>query len=307
MASHPLVIGSRASRLALRQADYIKTLLQQVYPELPVVVSTIRTSGDHITDAPLHQIGGKGVFTKEIEEALLRKEIDLAVHSLKDLPTVLPDGLCLGAISKREDARDAFLSNRFARLADLPPQSTVGTSSLRRQSQLLQLRPDLRMKNLRGNLDTRLRKLDEGEYDAIILACAGLIRLGLERRIREKIPIDQICSAIGQGALALEARCDDRSTLDRIRRLDDRDSRIAVEAERSLLIQLGGGCQVPIAGFATVKGSHLQLTGLVGTTDGSCLIRESGQSTVDDPVQLGRFVARRLLNRGAGDILKLKE
>ncbi len=305
MASRPLVIGSRASPLALRQADSIKTLLQEVYPHRLLAVNTIRTSGDRLTDVPLHQLGGKGAFTKEIEEALLRKEIDVAVHSLKDLPTILPDGLCLGAITKREDPRDAFLSNRFARLAELPPQSTVGTSSLRRQSQLLHLRPDLKVRNLRGNLDTRLRKLDQGQYDAIVLACAGLIRLGLDHRIRERIPIEQICSAIGQGALALEVRCDDRSTLDHIRTLDDRDSRRAAEAERALLSQLGGGCQVPIAGFAAVNGSRLQLTGLVSTTDGSRLIREFGQSTVDDPAQLGRSVARRLLSRGAGDILKM--
>ena len=305
MTARPLVIGSRASPLALRQAESIRTQIQEAHPHLPLVVSTIRTSGDRLTEAPLHQIGGKGVFTKEIEEALLRKEIDLAVHSLKDLPTVLPDGLCLGAITKRAEARDAFLSNRFARLSQLPPQSTVGTSSLRRQSQLLHLRPDLRVKNLRGNLDTRLRKLDAGQYDAIILACAGLIRLGLDHRIQEKIPMDQICSAIGQGALAVEIRCDDRSTLDHVRTLDDPDSRKAAEAERTFLSQLGGGCQVPIAGFAAVKGAHLQLTGVVGTTDGTRLIREFGESTADDPAQLGRSVAQRLLKRGAGDILKM--
>ena len=305
MADKPLVIGSRGSPLALRQADLIKERLSRTQPLLSMTVRRILTTGDRRTGPPLHQIGGKGVFTKEIEEALLRGEIDLAVHSLKDLPTRLPDGLCIGAITSREDARDAFLSNRFGYLAELPPRSTVGTSSLRRQCQLLHLRPDLQVKNLRGNLDTRLRKLDEGNYDAIILACAGLIRLGLDHRIREKLSVDTICPAIGQGALAVEVRCDDRLTLNRIEELDDGASRIAAEAERSLLSSLGGGCQVPIAGFAVVREAQLQLTGLVGAADGSHLIREFDQATLEEPVQLGRAVARRLLERGAGELLQM--
>ena len=305
MPEKPLVIGSRGSPLALRQAVLVKSRLSEAQPRLPITVRRILTTGDRRAGPPLHQIGGKGVFTKEIEEALLRGEIDLAVHSLKDLPTRLPDGLCLGAITAREDARDAFLSNRFGCLAALPLRSTVGTSSLRRQCQLLHLRPDLQVKNLRGNLDTRLRKLDAGDYDAIILACAGLIRLGLDHRIREKLSVDTICPAIGQGALAVEVRCDDRLTLDRIQGLDDGDSRRAAEAERSLLGRLGGGCQVPIAGFAVVREAQLQLTGLVGAADGSRLIRESGQATPEEPVQLGRAVARRLLDRGAGDLLQV--
>ncbi|MYC83126.1 MAG: hydroxymethylbilane synthase [Acidobacteria bacterium] len=305
MPDKPLVIGSRGSPLALRQADLVKSRLSEAQPRLPITVRRILTTGDRRAGPPLHEIGGKGVFTKEIEEALLRGEIDLAVHSLKDLPTRLPDGLCLGAITTREDARDAFLSNRFGSLAALPRRSTVGTSSLRRQCQLLHLRPDLQVKNLRGNLDTRLRKLDAGDYDAIILACAGLIRLGLDHRIREKLSVDTICPAIGQGALAVEVRCDDRLTLDRIQGLDDGDSRRAAEAERSLLGRLGGGCQVPIAGFAVVREAQLQLTGLVGAADGSRLIRESGQATPEEPVQLGRAVARRLLDRGAGDLLQM--
>ena len=305
MPDKPLVIGSRGSPLALRQADLVKSRLSETQPRLPITVRRILTTGDRRAGPPLHEIGGKGVFTKEIEEALLRGEIDLAVHSLKDLPTRLPDGLCLGAITAREDARDAFLSNRFGCLAALPRRSTVGTSSLRRQCQLLHLRPDLQVKNLRGNLDTRLRKLDAGDYDAIILACAGLIRLGLDHRIREKLSVDTICPAIGQGALAVEVRCDDRLTLDRIRGLDDGDSRKAAEAERSLLGRLGGGCQVPIAGFAVVREAQLQLTGLVGAADGSRLIRESGHATLEEPVQLGRAVARRLLDRGAGDLLQV--
>ncbi len=305
MADRPLVIGSRGSPLALRQAELVKDRLSRTQPLLPITVRRIITTGDRRTGPPLHQIGGKGVFTKEIEEALLGGEIDLAVHSLKDLPTLLPGGLCLGAITPREDARDAFLSNRFGCLAELPPRSIVGTSSLRRQCQLLHLRPDLQVKNLRGNLDTRLRKLDEGGYDAIVLACAGLIRLGLDHRIRETLPVDTICPAIGQGALAVEVRCDDRLTLDRIQGLDDRDSRRAAEAERSLLSRLGGGCQVPIAGFAAVQEGQLHLTGLVGAADGSRLIREFGRSPLEEPAQLGRSVARRLLDRGAGELLQM--
>ena len=305
MADKPLLIGSRGSPLALRQADLTKSRLRQAHPLLPIAIRRILTTGDRRAGPPLHQIGGKGVFTKEIEEALLRGEIDLAVHSLKDLPTHLPDGLCLGAITPREDARDAFLSNRFGCLAELPPRSTVGTSSLRRQCQLLHLRPDLQVKNLRGNLDTRLRKLDGGGYDAIILACAGLIRLGLDHRIRERLSVDTICPAIGQGSLAVEVRCDDRRTLDRIQELDDEDSRRAAEAERSLLSRLGGGCQVPIAGFAAVQEGQLHLTGLVGAADGSRLIREFGRSTLEEPSRLGRSVARRLLDRGAGELLQM--
>ncbi len=305
MADKPLVIGSRGSPLAVRQADLVKDRLSRTQPLLPITVRRIVTTGDRRSGPPLHQIGGKGIFTKEIEEALLREEIDLAVHSLKDLPTRLPDGLCLGAITSREDARDAFLSNRFGCLAELPPRSTVGTSSLRRQCQLLHLRPDLQVKNLRGNLDTRLRKLDEGDYDAIILACAGLIRLGLDHRIREKLSTDTICPAIGQGALAVEVRCYDRLTLDRIQGLDDGDSRRAAEAERSLLSRLGGGCQVPIAGFSVVHEAQLRLTGLVGAADGSRLIREVGQAALEEPAELGRSVARRLLDRGAGDLLQM--
>ena len=305
MPENPLVIGSRGSPLALRQASLVKERLGRTHPLLPITVRRILTTGDRRAGPPLHQIGGKGVFTKEIEEALLRGEIDLAVHSLKDLPTHLPDGLCLGAITPREDARDAFLSNRFGCLAELPPRSTVGTSSLRRQCQLLHLRPDLQVKNLRGNLDTRLRKLDEGGYDAIVLACAGLIRLGLDHRIRERLSVDTVCPAIGQGALAVEVRCDDRLTLDRIQGLDDGDSRRAAEAERSLLSRLGGGCQVPIAGFAVVQEGQLHLTGLVGATDGSRLIREFGRATPEDPAQLGRSVARRLVERGAAELLQM--
>ena len=227
MPRSKLIIGSRGSQLALVQANWAKERLVNQHPDLDVEIAVIKTSGDVFTEAPLSQIGGKGLFTKEIEEALLAKKIDLAVHSLKDLPTVLPHGLCLAAVSQREDVRDAFVSSKYRNLVELPTGAVVGTSSLRRQSQLLQIRSDLEIKNLRGNLDTRLRKLDEGRYDAIVLACAGLIRLGFAHRITEKIPTNQICPAVGQGALGIEARLGDAETSNRLQFLNHtkRDSR----------------------------------------------------------------------------------
>jgi len=304
MAPRPLIIGSRGSLLAVRQSSIIKDELQQQHPNLSLSIKTIQTSGDRILDVPLHQIGGKGIFIKEIEEALLNEEIDIAVHSLKDLPTSLPPGLSIGAVVKRIDARDALISNRFLQLSELPSQSRIGTSSLRRQSQLLSFRPDLEIIQLRGNIDTRLKKLREGQYEAIILACAGLIRLKLDHLIKERIPVDQICSAIGQGALALEVRSDDQLTLDKVKSLNHPSSRIAVEAERSLLQHLGGGCQVPIAGFASIQDSRVKLTGLVGTIDGKLIIREFREGSIEHPRDLGKIVGDQLINKGADKILE---
>ena len=304
MALRPLIIGSRGSLLAIRQSSIIKDELQQRHPSLSLSIKTIQTSGDKILDVPLHQIGGKGIFIKEIEEALLNEEIDIAVHSLKDLPTSLPPGLSIGAVVKRIDARDALLSNQFSQLSKLPAQARIGTSSLRRQSQLLNFRPDLKIIQLRGNIDTRLNKLREGQYEAIILACAGLIRLKLDHLIKERIALDQVCSAIGQGALALEVRSNDHLTLEKVRSLDHSSSRIAVEAERSLLQHLGGGCQVPIAGFASVQDSTLKLTGLVGTIDGKLIIREFREGSIEHPKDLGKIVGDQLINKGADKILE---
>lgn len=307
MAPSKLIIGSRGSKLALVQANWAKERLEAQHPNLDVEIIVIKTSGDIFTEARLSQIGGKGLFTKEIEEALLAQKIDLAVHSLKDLPTVLPHGLCLAVVSEREDVRDAFVSNKCRSLAELPSGAVVGTSSLRRQSQLLQIRSDLEIKNLRGNLDTRLRKLDEGHYDAIILACAGLIRLGFAHRITEKISTDQICPAIGQGALGIEARSGDDSVLDTLQFLNHTETQLATEAERAFLRRLGGGCQVPIAGFGKVEGRELQLDGVVASTDGKQVYRHSLRSDLDQAEALGIRLAESLLAMGARDVLERQD
>ena len=304
MPHSKLIIGSRGSKLALFQAKWVKSGLEHRYPDLAVEIKVIKTSGDIFTEAPLSKIGGKGLFTKEIEEALLRHEIDLAVHSLKDLPTVLPDGLCLAAVSRREDVRDAFLSKKYASLSELPPGAQVGTSSLRRQSQLLHVRDDVQVRNLRGNLETRIRKLEEGHYDAIILACAGLIRLGYADQIREKISVDLICPAIGQGALGVEARCDDDRTLEKVQSLNHSDTCLAVEAERALLRRLGGGCQVPIAGFARVENRELRMLGVIASPDGKKVYRHTAESDLQNPESLGVHLAESLLGMGAQEIIQ---
>jgi hydroxymethylbilane synthase len=303
MDTSTLIIGSRGSKLALFQANWVKSQLEAHYPRIEVRVEIIKTSGDIFFDAPLSQVGGKGLFTKEIEEALLAGKIDLAVHSLKDLPTVLPEGLCLAAVSQREDVRDAFVSNQFNRLAELPIGASVGTSSLRRQSQLLALRNDLEIRNLRGNLETRLRKLDEGHYDAILLACAGLNRLGFRERIRERIPVEQICPAIGQGALGMEARSRDVCTLEKLRCLHHRETHITVTAERALLRRLGGGCQVPIAGHAWIQDGRLQMLGVVASIDGQHVVRDRASASLEDAEQLGCRLAENLLTKGAQAIV----
>ncbi len=304
MSKSELIIGSRGSKLALYQANWVKSELEREHPGVAVEIAIIKTSGDVFTDAPLSKIGGKGLFTKEIEEALLQRRIDLAVHSLKDLPTVLPDGLCLAAVSRREDARDAFISNKHDKLAALPAAAQVGTSSLRRQAQLLQLRSDLVVKNLRGNLDTRIRRLDEGQYDAILLACAGLIRLGLAHRIRERIPVEHICPAAGQGALGIETRSEDDWTQEKVQPLNDPETRLSVEAERAFLKRLGGGCQVPISAFAWVRSGLLRMLGVVASPDGKRVFRSKAESGLDSPETLGGQLAERLLSMGAREVLE---
>jgi hydroxymethylbilane synthase len=303
MTRPKLIIGSRGSPLALHQAHWVKTRLEQSHPELPVAIEVIKTSGDIILDAPLSTLGGKGVFTKEIEEALLARKIDLAVHSMKDLPTALPEGLCLGAVSSREDVRDAFLSNHFESIGTLPNGARVGTSSLRRQSQLLQIRKDLLVVNLRGNLDTRIRKLDEGQYDAILLACAGLVRLGLSQRIKQRIPIDLLCPAVGQGALGIEVREKDGFVLELIEGLHDRKAARAVLAERTFLQRLGGGCQVPIAAHAWEEDGGLQMLGVVASLDGSSCYRSTDRAPFTEAELLGARLAEKLLSLGAQEIV----
>ena len=304
MASNQLTIGSRGSKLALFQANWVKSQLEAAHSGLQVVVEIIKTSGDVFLDAPLSQIGGKGLFTKEIEDALLDGRIDLAVHSLKDLPTVLPAGLSLAAVSRREDARDAFLSNEHRSLGALPKGARVGTSSLRRQSQLLRLRSDLQVANLRGNLDTRIRKLDEKQYDAILLACAGLERLGYQHRIVERLSVQQLCPAVGQGALGIETRETDHETRSRLQCLHHAATHSAVTAERAFLRRLGGGCQVPIAGHAWVEESRLEMLGVVASTDGQQLFRDQASAPVEQAAELGSQLAERLLASGASHILR---
>jgi hydroxymethylbilane synthase len=293
-----LRIGSRGSQLALWQAHYIFDLLRA--QGHTVEIEIIKTTGDKITDVALAKVGTKGMFTKEIEEALVEKRVDLAVHSLKDLPTELSSDFEITAITTREDPRDVFCSVNFARIEALPQHANVGTSSLRRQAQLKALRPDLQMHSLRGNVDTRLRKLESGDYDAIILAAAGLNRLGKTELIRQVIPVEIMTPAAGQGALAIEIRSGDNATRALIAFLEDTATRAATTCERALLNKLGGGCQVPIGAFAEVKAGRIRLTAIVAHPDGTKVLREMSEG--DDPVGLGEEVGETLLRRG-GDVI----
>ena len=299
-----LRIGSRGSQLALWQADHISALLRARGYEVEIEI--IHTTGDKITDVPLAMVGtkgglGKGIFTKEIEEALAAGRVDLAVHSLKDLPTELPPGFELAAITKREDPRDAFCSREYASIDQLPNKARIGTSSLRRQAQLKAIRPDLDMHPLRGNVDTRLRKLEQGEYDAIILASAGLNRLGKTELIQQIIPAEIMCPAAGQGALGIEIRQGDAGTRDLLAFLNDPNARAATTCERALLNSLGGGCQVPIGAFAEIKNGKLHLESIVADPDGSLLLRDSRDGS--DPEKLGSEAGQSLLARGGDKIL----
>jgi hydroxymethylbilane synthase len=293
-----LVIASRGSQLALWQARWVAAELTARGHQCRIEI--IKTTGDKITDVPLAKVGTKGLFTKEIEEALLDGRADLAVHSLKDLPTELPEGLVLAAVPEREDPRDAVVGQR---LADLPPGAKVGTSSLRRAAQLRKLRPDVLVESVRGNLDTRLRKLDQGQYHAILLAAAGLKRLGWGDRIAEILPTDVMCPAVGQGALAIETRAAGAG-FDAVRSLDHAGAHAAVLAERGLLGALGGGCQVPIGAHATVDGGRLRLLGLVASPDGGEVVRGEAEGPVSEAASLGRALGQELLERGARRILE---
>jgi hydroxymethylbilane synthase len=295
-----LRIGSRGSQLALWQANHISELLRERAHEVEIEI--IKTTGDKITDVALAKVGTKGMFTKEIEEALLDRRVDLAVHSLKDLPTELAPEFEIAAITRRENPRDAFLSRHFASIEELPQRSHVGTSSLRRQAQLKALRPDLNIFPLRGNVDTRLRKLEEGEYDAIILASAGLNRLGRTEWIRTVLPVEVMCPAVGQGALAIEIRSGDAPIRAQLGFLDDAAARVATTCERALLNRLGGGCQVPIGAYAEIAAGTIHLTAVVARPDGSRVLRENQSGT--DPEQLGTIVGQRLLERGGDRILE---
>jgi hydroxymethylbilane synthase len=294
-----LRIGSRGSQLALWQANYVAGLLRARGHAIEIEI--IKTTGDKILEVALAKVGTKGMFTKEIEEALAAGRVDLAVHSTKDVPTELSPEFELAAFMEREDPRDAFISVKYATLEELPHGARVGTSSLRRQCQLKAERPDLEIISLRGNVDTRMRKLDSGEYDAIILAAAGVHRLGLEKHIQYRIPPDVMCPAVGQGALAIEIRRDDQLTRSLVQFLDHAETRAAIVCERALLGSLGGGCQVPIGAFAEKRGGELHLRAMVGRPDGTEILRE--QASGADPRELGRATAHALLKRGADRIL----
>lgn len=304
MTNNTLKIATRQSPLALWQANYVKQRLESFYPDLNVVLVPMVTKGDVILDTPLAKIGGKGLFVKELETALLNGEADIAVHSMKDVPMQFPEGLGLSVICPREDPRDAFVSNTYRTLADLPQGAVVGTSSLRRQCQLKQLRPDLKIESLRGNVGTRLSKLDRGDYDAIILAAAGLIRLGLTERIASFIAIHDMLPAAGQGAVGIECRSNDSRVQQLLAPLADAETTYCVLAERAMNTHLQGGCQVPIAGYAIIENEQLYLRALVGELDGSSIIRAEAKSAVEKAEVLGIQVAEMLLQQGADNILK---
>jgi hydroxymethylbilane synthase len=304
MSRLSLVIGTRGSSLAIWQAEWIQARLREIAPALTVTLQRIKTSGDKILDVPLAKIGGKGLFVKEIEEALLQGDIDLAVHSMKDVPTVLPDPLEILCVPAREDVRDALISREGLTLDRLPPGARIGTSSLRRQSQLLHYRPDLHIVMLRGNVETRLRKLKHGDYDAIVLAAAGLRRMGWEGEVTEYLSLDISLPAIGQGALAIEGRRDDQFVRALLSKLNDPTTHTAVTAERALLDRLQGGCQVPIAAHASIEQNRLSLAGLVSSTDGKTLIRDAVVGGVSEARALGIRLAEQLLAAGGDVILR---
>lgn len=304
MSSREIRIATRKSALALWQAEYVKARLEHAHPGLLVTLVPMVSRGDKLLDSPLSKIGGKGLFVKELETALLENEADIAVHSMKDVPMDFPEGLGLFCICEREDPRDAFVSNTYASLDDLPQGSVVGTSSLRRQAQLLTRRPDLNIRFLRGNVNTRLAKLDAGEYDAIILAAAGLIRLGFEDRITSAISIDDSLPAGGQGAVGIECRSADTEIHALLAPLHHADTAVRVTAERALNKHLNGGCQVPIACYAVLEGDQIWLRGLVGDPNGSLLLTAQARGPQRAATELGVKVAEALLDQGAGEILK---
>jgi hydroxymethylbilane synthase len=304
LMQRPLRIGTRGSQLALWQSRWVQNALAGHWPKTSFELTVIKTTGDKIQDVPLSQVGGKGLFVKEIEEALLAGRIDLAVHSMKDMPSELPPGLTIGAIPPRENPLDILAAGPCTSLAALPQGARVGTSSLRRTAQVRHMRPDVQIIPLRGNLDTRLRKLAAGDMDAVILAAAGLLRLGLSDRISAYLPPDQMLPAVGQGALCIETRRDDPVVGPLMAALEHADTRTAVTAERAFLARLEGGCQVPIAAHARIDGEQIHLTGLVAETDGRRILKSAKTGARNDAQSMGRQLAEELLAQGAGDILE---
>ncbi|EKU71537.1 hydroxymethylbilane synthase [Selenomonas sp. F0473] len=305
MSSGTITIGTRASKLALWQAEHIAGELRRHHPSLAVVLKKMTTKGDKILDAPLAKIGGKGLFTKELEQAMLAGEIDLAVHSLKDMPTELPAGLVIGAITERLDAGDAFVSNRYGAIEELPAGAAVGTSSLRRRAQILAVRPDLTLRDLRGNVNTRLEKLDAGEFDAVVLAAAGLRRLGLGDRIRSVLPRAMMLPAVGQGALAIECRAGDTEILAAIDFLRDANMTAAAAAERAFLSRVEGGCQIPVGVYAEMgEGNMLHVDAMIASVDGMRVCRSRASGRAEQAAQIGVSLAEELLDAGGREILK---
>ena len=304
MSDNKIIIATRKSPLAMWQAEHVSAQLKKAHPDLEVELLGMSTQGDKILDTPLAKIGGKGLFVKELEQGMLEGKADIAVHSMKDVPVAFPDGLHLPVIMQREDPRDAFVSNQYGSLDELPEGSRVGTSSLRRQCQLSANRPDLEILPLRGNVNTRLRKLDDGEYDAIILASAGLIRLGFADRIKAYISTDASLPAIGQGAIGIECRIDDERVNSLLKPLHDTDTAACVLAERAMNNRLEGGCQVPIGGHAVLDGDNLSMRGLVGSTDGQQIIRAASSGHRNDAETIGIAIAEELLSNGADKILQ---
>ncbi|GAD80441.1 hydroxymethylbilane synthase [Vibrio ezurae] len=304
MSKQTLRIATRKSPLALWQAHYVKSRLEEIHPDLDIELVTMVTKGDIILDTPLAKVGGKGLFVKELEVAMLEERADIAVHSMKDVPVDFPQGLGLAVICEREDPRDAFVSNTYHSIDELPHGATVGTCSLRRQCQISAARPDIIIKELRGNVGTRLGKLDDGQYDAIILAAAGLKRLKLEERIQSYIEPEQSLPAVGQGAVGIECRVDDQRVLDLIQPLNDPDTSDRVLAERAMNLALEGGCQVPIGSYCVITPDNkLHLRGLVGKPDGTKIIRAESVSERSQAIKMGEELAQQLLNLGAKEIL----
>jgi len=299
-----LKIATRKSPLALWQAEHVKARLERHHPGLNVELVKMTTKGDQILNSPLSKIGGKGLFIKELEVGMMEGVADIAVHSMKDVPYEIPPGFELGAILKRENPFDAFVSNNFDSINDLPQGAKVGTCSMRRIVQLKAVRPDLKILDLRGNVNTRLQKLDDGEYDAIILACAGLIRLKFEDRIKQQISAEQSLPAVGQGAVGIEIRENDQEILDLITPLIDTETSYRITCERAMNARLEGGCSVPIAGFSTIENDQITLTGLVGNVDTGVILKEHVSGSIDESEQLGVALADKLISLGAKDILK---
>ena len=304
MTSRPLRIATRQSPLALWQAEYVKKELQKAHPDLLVELVPMVTKGDIILDTPLSKVGGKGLFVKELEQALIENRADIAVHSMKDVTVDFPEGLGLVTICKREDPRDAFVSHLYNDIQDLPQGAIVGTSSLRRQCQLRAMRPDLNVKDLRGNLGTRLAKLDNGEYDAILLAAAGLKRLGLQKRIQTEIEPEEVLPAVGQGAVGIECRLDDERVRALLLPLSDAETTYRVLCERAMNQHLQGGCQVPIGSYAELNGETLSLRGLVGEPDGTKIIHGQITGKREEAEEMGKKLAQQLLDKGADKILQ---